>query len=981
MRNIFWGITLAIAIAGRVWAEPAHPLDLKPFVGKSSTVGVYLIFPHGQQVLDGIPFQIDGPIYFYSTNVAQKSLPGITNLTLKTAGKFDKIHLLATTDSDGPDGAEIANLRLHYTDGSEKTLKLIYGEDLRSWFAPLHKPEDPLKNPGAHMAWHSLYSGAQSDKYARFFHIALTNPTPEKELASIVMECPPTEWAFLLFAVTVAPQNPDVVPDTIVPTSNPFPDLRPRKGEPVQSEGFILRTDGKPIPHAFVRITGVHDFNTEDNTSTTKDPAVGLVVETDELGHFVLPPLPDNKLYRLLAWASNYDSSTYRGVDPKSDPVELRLKELSKSSMKQLHFAKGRILGSDGKPVPFAVIEQQGVDNGNGMSWGGPQDFPSQVIGNSNGEFTLGRNQDFKRVQVKINALNLAQLAVWLDATNTLQEIQMDTGAQLHGRVLKDRKPLADMRVGVVGAQRSMEVFVGTFEEKTDTNGEFLFEHLPANTQWQFDGKMESFKPYGALPPRPVSTGNVGGKTDLGDLPVVPAIHLAGRVKTRNGEPLPEGLKLYVGYDDAWDTQTLTVNKDGQFRVEGLSRRTVTISLQNRSWRLVAENRSMDVLNPYRLIGQLEGDKDDLLLLIEKGGMRYNRYSSANGWLPPTDQPNSHPLWGAEDSGPAYIVLAGRVLDDKTSQSITNFDVTPGYKPPAMAMPRGARPGQKPLLNQMLQPFAKKPSVPYNERIYWQYSGTQSNLNGAFYMRFIPISSQPVLRVEAPGYEPVETDPTNSTTTNLVLRLKRGVGPNGVVFQPDGKPALHASIVYAIDREQFSLIGTSFNTNMMTAYRVTGADGKFAFEPRAEANMLFVSHPSGWAEYPLADYSGKNVTIELNSWAAVKGQLVGSNNVPMAGVTLYLDRFNDWQRGGANVNLQQTTITDAQGNFLFTNVPPTRVDVTRRTPFGPRGTGWTTQTQSWLFVKPGITNDLGNVTYDQPPPAPAMERLKQTLGL
>jgi len=42
---------------------------------------------------------------------------------------------------------------------------------------------------------------------------------------------------------------------------------------------------------------------------------------------------------------------------------------------------------------------------------------------------------------------------------------------------------------------------------------------------------------------------------------------------------------------------------------------------------------------------------------------------------------------------------------------------------------------------------------------------------------------------------------------------------------------------------------------------------------------------------------------------------------------------------------------------------------------------WTYKLQTWLVAQPGITNDLGKVTYDEPPPLPALEQLKQRFGL
>jgi hypothetical protein len=60
-------------------------------------------------------------------------------------------------------------------------------------------------------------------------------------------------------------------------------------------------------------------------------------------------------------------------------------------------------------------------------------------------------------------------------------------------------------------------------------------------------------------------------------------------------------------------------------------------------------------------------------------------------------------------------------------------------------------------------------------------------------------------------------------------------------------------------------------------------------------------------------------------------------------------------------------------------VPPRRVEVQRIIPMGMGG--WTYRLQTWLEPQPGITNDVGKVTYDQPPPLPALEQLKQRFGL
>jgi hypothetical protein len=247
------------------------------------------------------------------------------------------------------------------------------------------------------------------------------------------------------------------------------------------------------------------------------------------------------------------------------------------------------------------------------------------------------------------------------------------------------------------------------------------------------------------------------------------------------------------------------------------------------------------------------------------------------------------------------------------------------------------------------------------------------------------LSSSPVLAIEAKGYEPLETDPTNQSVTNLVLRLKRGAGPNGVVLLPDGTPAEGATVVYGATQEQFSMTGTAIqNYGRGESAQTTGKDGKFSFLAKSEGVELFASHPQGWAQLPTQNGGVDGVKLRLKPWAALTGILVDSNNVPIAGTSLALTMFHDWQTsGGAMVNLQGRVTTDAGGRFTFTNVPPSRVEVQRLIPFKTSGSSgsYSYMMQTWLVPAAGITNDLGKITIDQPPPESMMEQVKHRLGM
>ncbi len=989
MRIRIWcpSLALAAALFASARAGTVQPLDLKSFTGPSpfETSKAEWTLPRGRQVLDGTPFQIDGVVLFYATNPVQtRTRAGISNITVSLTPqlrRFDRLHLLAAVDNTGKDHIPVATIRFLYSDSSDATAELRTGEQLRNWQGSWHKAERPLKDPSASIAWTAQHSSAaQADRYLRLYHVALTNPSPDKEVRAISIESARTQFGLMLAGLSIGPAQADPLPDTWPAPKNPFPDLRPRNGDPARGEGFVKTLAGRPISNAVVRVIGNRPFNSSDGNSDSDIASTGAAATSDGSGHFILPPLPDNQLYRLLVIADGYAAAFYRGADPKSDPVEIRLTPGAAAFGKGKYSVHGRVVGPNARPLASAMVEPEGVSNGRGTSWGGSQRFLQQVFTDTNGEFTLARDEQFTSVQVNIQAPGLAPLKTWLDITNASTTLELGIGAVVKGRVEKDGKPVVNRRVGIVGAERSSDVFAGNFNTTTDTNGCFIFKHIPPDTGWYVYGSMDSFKTLGALPATPMHTDGNGQTNDVGVLKVVPGLRLSGKFQVRHGGPAPENLRLMVGYPNAWDSQAAVVDADGRFAFEGLAAGQVTLYLQTSGWHFTGANRSQDTWNPNSLSGVLDHDKNDLLLEIDKGDAEYN---SMNGQLPSQDWPQNRPLYGAENSGPVRLTIAGRVLDDQSGQPVPSFKIIPGYQPP-MTFPRP----QRSALDQLLS--RNKPMIPWNERPCWIPGDAEIVTNGRFSFQFQQLSSTPIIRVEAPGYLPFESDPINTNASDFVVRLKHGQGPDGVVLLPDGRPAPGAHVFFAAQQEQLGLDArqiqpyASLSRNGTNgALEITSADGKFSFIARNEGSTIFVAHPAGWAEVSV-EHGGNALKLALKPWAAVCGTLVDSNGVPMAGVELGITMQRDWQHGGNYVNYQAHSTTDAKGHFEFSDIPPRRIEIQRMIPSfagGRRSGGWTWQMQTWLDVQPGITNDLGKVTYDTPPPYPLGERLKQRFGL
>src|SRR5262249_49645315 len=130
--------------------------------------------------------------------------------------------------------------------------------------------------------------------------------------------------------------------------------------------------------------------------------------------------------------------------------------------------------------------------------------------------------------------------------------------------------------------------------------------------------------------------------------------------------------------------------------------------------------------------------------------------------------------------------------------------------------------------------------------------------DGRFSLSFPVKSDRPTyqLQVEKDGYAPVFTEEflRKAGSQSLELKLKRGVGPSGVVRLPDGGPALNATVLLCTPQGGVTLdrpahIQQGLNT---TAYRAqTDAAGQFSLPAAVSPEGVIVIHELGYAEVKL----------------------------------------------------------------------------------------------------------------------------------
>ena len=880
-------VIAALCLGNIASAAEVKTVDLKPYVGYSpfDVIKADWLLPRGDHVFDGVPWRIDGVILLYGKNAVQKTNAARTVVDIPIGQTFEKLHLLAAAQGTSPDGTVIAKVHFHYTDETTASIDIRFGGHVRYYMGDWHKKEKPPNDKTVHQAWHGQFEPVSNhDQYLRLYHLPFANPSPTKEVRSITFESTKKAAALMVAAMSVGPADAAKLPNEVLGKGK-FPDLRKRTGALETGEGYVYSNEGKPLANAVVSIVAARNYESGELNETP--PVVQAM--TDDKGHFALHELPDDFAYRLLIVAEGFDPYVYHGLDAKSDPIQMRLERATNHI--GAFTARARVVGPDQKPISYAQIERDGVAYEGGTTWGGAMGLADYAIADKNGEFVFSSPKQFDRVQVKVTARGLAPYKGWIPVTNTTTAIQLDVGATIKGRVLDLKgEPVANARLGISGADRDSEVYAGSYFTNTRQDGTFVFEHVAPHIKWNLFGAIDSFKNFGALGSRSMTSAAHDETNDMGNLQITAGLRLSGHLKTRHGEALPKGLKLRIGIENASDGETVNVATNGLFAFTGLYPGQINISLDSETWRLTAMNRSTSPWNDWDMTGLVEKDKDDLVIEIEKGKRDYV-YENNNGSLPNGDEPQSKEIAGVENLEGTTIVISGSVVDDKTGTAITDCKIVPGYKGTAAAFGYAVGQPQKNIVQKLLQPLQKK-QANWWEKPFWMPARTEKTTNGGFSIAFVPLQSSPVLRVEATGYEPVITEPMR-LSTNIVIRLSSGNGPSGTVLMPDGKPAENAAVLFAAGGEQHGLGQRDINIyNDAGKYlKKTGADGKFSFNARSEGQVLYATHPTGYAEIPIHEKDLK-LDVQLKAWASVSGTLTYSNGTPASGVQLGLTLYD-----------------------------------------------------------------------------------------
>lgn len=163
-------------------------MDLTPFYNLS--LGTWGIWPldnrlpitPGRQNLGGVTFDVRGALCVDGDHPGHGQFPRQiqdipVGLTVST------LHLLQATSFETTDGTRVGDLVLHYADGQERRLPIVYGEDTRNWWTVSN--EAPT-TPRAKVVWtgDNDYAHANGQRL-RLFLRSYPNPRPEAVIRSM----------------------------------------------------------------------------------------------------------------------------------------------------------------------------------------------------------------------------------------------------------------------------------------------------------------------------------------------------------------------------------------------------------------------------------------------------------------------------------------------------------------------------------------------------------------------------------------------------------------------------------------------------------------------------------------------------------------------------------------------------------------------------------------------------------------------------
>jgi uncharacterized GH25 family protein len=357
--------------------------------------------------------------------------------------------------------------------------------------------------------------------------------------------------------------------------------------------GKVVDGAGKPIADATVMVYHAGPTSGYSLFCPGCYADCGKRAVTDSSGTFRFHHLSSGLWFELLVARSGYEPKFVANVVPASDvSVTATLARRTRVSDPHRIF-RGRIVDSRGLAQRDAVVQLVGAlwDVKTGASiYGVIQGLDPIAVTNQDGIFEI---ESFPvkdnwtpwasgppvKILVSVEARGMAERFSVLPAGAEPLAVTVTDGDVVRGKLVQDGKPVGGAEIGLIAKEQggwgpSLKMVGSPYEEiriGTRPNGQFEIPNVPVTGNWYVYAKMESVATRGATGNVACATKHDGEIVDVGDLVVKPAHHLRGRVVLSDGKPIPNGMRVTIGSELAWDSQTAMLPPDGRFEFFGLA--------------------------------------------------------------------------------------------------------------------------------------------------------------------------------------------------------------------------------------------------------------------------------------------------------------------------------------------------------------------------------------------------------------------------
>ncbi len=226
------------------------------------------------------------------------------------------------------------------------------------------------------------------------------------------------------------------------------------------------------------------------------------------------------------------------------------------------------------------------------------------------------------------------------------------------------------------------------------------------------------------------------------------------------------------------------------------------------------------------------------------------------------------------------------------------------------------------------EPIAWFKAIPCRGDGEWGYDRSERKIGttGNYVVTFSEFEPPFRVRIEADGYEPamssvIPLEPREQSVDFKLHRKDPSKAIRGMVLIPDGQPAVGADVAL-MTFESGAVMGEGrFDRREGGILTRTDNDGKFEFDPDANAHTVAAAHSSGFGRTRIRE-GAQAVVVRLLPWGRIEGR-VRTRDGKWSGQALGLYAISK----PFGLYVRQATKSDAEGRFSLESVPPGDYDL------------------------------------------------------